>query len=164
MEAHWSSLKIILNNKKIHIIPPLYHKNDFLNDFEKKVLLFNSFFADQCSQISNSCELPRKLEYLTESRFSSIIFTDDVAKMIQNLDPNKAHDHGQISIRMLKFCITSVFKTLEIISNWCLKTDTFPNAWKKAMLLPSSKRPINNFSKTTVRSRYFLCVVKYLWN
>ena len=94
-KAYWSLLKIFLNNKKIPIIPPLYHKNEFVIDFKKKAELLNSFFADQCSLISNISELPSKLEYLTQSRSSITFFKDDIAKMIQNLDPNKAHGHDQ---------------------------------------------------------------------
>ena len=47
-KAYWSLLKIFPNNKKIPVIPPLYHKNEFPIDFKKKAELFNSFFADQC--------------------------------------------------------------------------------------------------------------------
>ena len=55
-KAYWSLHKIFLNNKKISIIPPLYHKNEFVIGFRKKAELFNSFFANQCSLISNSRE------------------------------------------------------------------------------------------------------------
>ena len=140
-KAYWSLLKIFLNNKKIPIIPPLYPKNDFVIDFKKKAELFNSFFADQCSLISNSSELPNKLEYLTQGLLSSITFSkDDIAKMIQNLDPNKAHGHDQISIRMLKLCSTSICKPLEIIFYQCLETGTFPNDWKKGNVVPVFKK------------------------
>ena len=93
-KAYWSLLKIFLNDKKPPIIPPLYHKNEFVIDIKKTPELFNSFFADQCSLISNSSELPSKFEYITQSRLSSITFSkDDIAKVIQNLDPNKTHGH-----------------------------------------------------------------------
>ena len=119
------------------IIPPLYHKNEFVIDFKKKAELFNSFFADQCSLISNSSELPGKLEYLAQSCLSSITFSkDNIPKMIQNLDPNKAHGNDQISIRMLKLCSASICKPLEIIFNQCLETGTFPNDWKKGNDVP----------------------------
>ena len=140
-KAYWSLLKIFLNNKKIPIIPPLYHKNEFVIDFQKKAEFFNSFFVDQCSLISNSSELPNKLEYLTQSRLSSINFSkDDIAKMIQNLDPNKTHGHDQISIRILKLCSTSICKPLEIIFSRCLVTGTFPNDWKKGNVVPVFKK------------------------
>ena len=60
--------------------------------------------------------------------------------MIQNLDPNKAHGHDQISIRMLKHCSTSICKPLEIIFNRCLETGMFPNDWKKGNVVPAFKK------------------------
>ena len=63
----------------------MYHKNEFVTDFKKNIELFNSFFADQCSLIRNSSELPSKLKYLTQNLLSSINFsTDGIAKIIQN--------------------------------------------------------------------------------
>ena len=89
----------------------MYHKNVFVTDFKKKA--DNFLFADQCSLISNGSKLPKKLEYFTQSRLSSITFsTDDIAKIIQNLDPEKAHGHDQISIRMLTVCSASISKLL----------------------------------------------------
>ena len=31
--------------------------------------------------------------------------TDDISKLINNLDPNKAHSHDMLSIEMIKNCI-----------------------------------------------------------
>ena len=60
--------------------------------------------------------------------------------MIQNLDHNKAHGHGQIPIRMLKLCCTSICKSIEIISNQYLETGTFPNDRKKDNVIPVLKK------------------------
>ena len=63
------------------------------------------FFAKECSLIKNSSKLPSHLNYLTVNRLSSVSFSqDDIAKIIQNLDPNKTYGHDGISIRMLKIC------------------------------------------------------------
>ena len=35
-KAYWPLLKTFLNNKKIPCIPPLFHDNDFVTDFQKK--------------------------------------------------------------------------------------------------------------------------------
>ena len=43
----------------------------------------------------------------------------DITKLIQNLDPNKAHGHDQISIRMLKICGNTICKPLECIFQKC---------------------------------------------
>ena len=44
-KAYWSLLKGFLNNKKIPLIPPLFHENRFITDFKEKAELINSFFA-----------------------------------------------------------------------------------------------------------------------
>ena len=35
-KAYWSLLKIFLNNKRIPLIPPLFHENRFITDFKQK--------------------------------------------------------------------------------------------------------------------------------
>ena len=58
IKVYWTLLKRFVNNKKLPLIPPLFHGNEYVTDFKKKAELFNSFFAKQCSLISNSSELP----------------------------------------------------------------------------------------------------------
>ena len=91
-KVYWTLFKRFLNNKNIPLIPPLFHGNEYVTDFKKKAELFNSFFARQCS--FNSSELPLNLHYTTEKRLNTLnFFNTDVEKIIQNLDPNKAHGH-----------------------------------------------------------------------
>ena len=105
----WSLLNHFLNNIKIPLIPPLFHENKFVTDFKEKAKLFNTFFAKQCSLIKNSSKLPSHLHYLTDNSLSSVSFSqDNIVKIIQNLDPNKAHCHDTISIHMLKICGSSI--------------------------------------------------------
>ena len=60
-------------------------------------------------------ELPSLLFKRTENVISSIDFgSDDIAKIIHNLDPNKAHGHDMISICMLKICGNSIYKTTSV--------------------------------------------------
>ena len=94
-KTYWSLLKLFLNNKKIPILPLLFHENKFITDFKEKADLFNAIFAKQCSLIDNNSRLHNKLIYLTG--FSE----NDITKMILNLDPNKEHGHDQINIRKL---------------------------------------------------------------
>ena len=99
-------LKTFLNNKKITLIPPLYHQGDFITNFKVKAGLFYSFFASQCSLIKNDSKLPPYLNYKTDNRLSTVSFSiDDIAKILQNLDPNKAHGHDKISIQMLQLVV-----------------------------------------------------------
>ena len=91
-KSYWSILKTFLNNKKIPCILPLLHQDKFVTDFEEKAIIFNNFFTDQCSIVSNNSELPATLTKKTHKSLSIINFsTDDILKIIRNLDPNKAH-------------------------------------------------------------------------
>ena len=94
----------------------------------------------QCSLISNSSELPPNLHYTTEKRLNTLNFSsNDIEKIIQNLDPNKAHDHDKISIRIIKICSKSICKPLQLIFSQCIDTGSFPLEWKKANVAPFHK-------------------------
>ena len=74
-KVYWSLLKIFLNNKKIPIIPPLFYENCFITDFKEKAQLSNIFFSKQCSLIPNNSSLPADVNYTTDKRLSSYIFS-----------------------------------------------------------------------------------------
>ena len=77
---------------------------------------------------------------------------DNIAKVIKNLDSNKAHGHDTISIRMLKFCRKSILKSLELMFRSCIGSGKYPNDWKKLILSRSIKK---------VKNRYWQTVVQY---
>ena len=140
-KTYWSILKTFLNNKKIPCIPPLFHENKFITNFKEKAELFNTFFANQCTLLNNSSVLPSNLAKLTNKSLDTVNFsTDDISKIINNLDPNKAHGHDMLSIRMIKLCGNSICKPLSIIFNDCLKEGKFPSDWKKAHVVPVHKK------------------------
>ena len=60
-KTYWSLIKLFLNNRKIPIIPTLFHENKFVTDFKEMAELFNVFFAKQCSLIDNNSSLPNQL-------------------------------------------------------------------------------------------------------
>ena len=132
-KAYWSILKSFLIGKKNPCIPPLFENNEYIADFKKNAELFNSFFANQCSLINNNSKLPRTLSYKTNERLYSIKITDDdILKIIAKFDPNKAHGHDKMSIRMIKICSTSICKPLRLIFNHCIDSGIYPCEWKKA--------------------------------
>ena len=105
-KTYWSLLKIFLNNKKIPLIPPLFHENRFITDFKEKAELFNSFFSNQCSLLKNCCKLPTNPRYVTDKRLRTINFTaDNIEKIIVSLNSNKAHGHGNINNVCLKYVV-----------------------------------------------------------
>ena len=121
-----------LNNKKIRLFPPLFDANGFITNFKKKADLFNFPFAKQCSLIWTNGELPARSTFYTDNRLSTVRFShEDVAKIIQNLNPNKAHRHDNISTRILKTRDSNIYKPSEIIFKEALSTVLFPSEWIK---------------------------------
>ena len=141
-KCYWSLLKTLLNGKKIPCIPPLFHGDKYIVDFREKSEIFNSVFVDQCSPISNRFVLCSELPLRTDSTLSTCHFAkEDILRIINNLDPNKAHGHDEISIRMLKIPGDSICRPLNIILfKTCLRTGKFPLEWKKANIVPIHKK------------------------
>ena len=139
--SYWSILKTFINNKKIPCIPPLFHNGKFIMDFKEKAELFNDFFTRQCSVINNNSKLPSILTKKTSQSLSSIEFsTYDILKIFRSLNPNKAHRHVMISIRMLKVCGESICKPLGIVFRSCFENGKFLSQWKKANVVPVLKK------------------------
>ena len=106
---------------------PTFHDNKLITDFREKDELFNSFFAHQCSLITNTNELPMNCDSLIDKSLPNISFTDNgLGKIIKCLDPNKDHGHDMMSMRMLTICGDSIYKALRIIFRDSLDQGTFP--------------------------------------
>ena len=102
-KVYRSLIKIFLNNTKIPLIPPLSHNNEYIADFKEKAELFNLFFIQQYSLLKNENDLHACLNYLTKKRLSNINFSSvEIAKILANLNPNKAHGHDKITICVLQ--------------------------------------------------------------
>ena len=85
-------------------------------------------------------ELPTNLASRTDQSLTSINFSqDDILKIIQNLNPNKAHGQDKISICMIKICGKSLCKPLEINFQSCIINGEYP-ALKKANIVPVHKK------------------------
>ena len=119
----------------------MFHENKFVTGFKEKVEPFNAFFAKQCSLIKQNRKLHLHLHYISDSCLSSVSFSQgDIAKIIQNLDPDKAHGHDNISIHMLKICISSIYKPLEMILKQCIETGVFSSEWKETNIVLIHKK------------------------
>ena len=98
--------------------------------------------------INSTSRLPVKVKYLTDKRLSSFDFSeDDIMKVIEKLDPNKADGQNIISSSMIKICGKSICKPLRKIFEECLRTGTFPLDWKKGNIAPVFKKEITKFIK-----------------
>ena len=139
-KAYWSILKRFLNKIKIPSIPPLLVNNNFETNFTEKANLFNSFFAEQCRIINTVSVIP-DVRYRTNKKLTDLTFIpSDIAKIINNLNPNKAHGHDNISIKMIQICGDTIIRPLTMIFDSAIKLGEFPDSWKKGNIIPVHKK------------------------
>ena len=95
------------------------------------------------------------MNYKNDNRLLTGNFSiDDIAKILQHLDPNKAYDYDKISIRMLQLCGYSICKPLELIFKQSMKSGSFPSEWKKGNIFPIHKKDGKQCLKTNA---LYLC-------
>ena len=83
VKSYWSIL-----NKFLHFI---LSNGTFITNVCEKVMLFNSFFANQCTLINNTSTLP-PFECKVNSKIDNVIFIEhDILSIIRSLNSNKAH-------------------------------------------------------------------------
>ena len=119
----------MLNKKKN---ASLLQDNKYVTNLKKKAELFNFFFAEHCTKIDNRSELRLNFPKKTDKSISAVTFScDDIATLIKNLDPAKAHGQDMITIRMFKLCGKSICKLLDLVFQSCMKQGKFPTEQKK---------------------------------
>ena len=140
-KTYWKILKTFFNETKNPFIPPLLVGNQLVTDFLINLNLFNDYFSQQCTTVGNNSSIPLNITFATEQKVSTLEFcTDDILKIIKSLDPNKAHGHDEISIRMIKLCAISIVKPLSILFRNCFENLCFPKEWKKANIVSAHKK------------------------
>ena len=140
-KTYWKILKTFVNGKKIPSIPPLLENGKYVTNFSTKANVFNTFFAQQCTDVVTNSSIPTDQNFLTNNRLSNINFnTDDIKNIIDKLDPNKAHGHDGISIRMIQLSCQSIIKPLFLIYKNCIECSSFPVEWKKGCIIPIHKK------------------------
>ena len=146
-KTYWSILKRFLNKIKIPTIPPLLVNGSFETDFRKKASIFNMFVSDQCSIFNNGSVRP-EISYKTNKRITNIIFSSpDLSRIIQELNPNKAHGHDNISIKMIQICGDSIIPPLKVIFESAIRSNYFPDSWKKGNVIRVHKKESKNSIK-----------------
>ena len=96
----------------------------------------------------------QKLAYLL-----SISINNDIFQIMRSLNINKAYDHNNISIRMIKICDKAVVKPLCIIHKNCTDTGIFPDLWKKCNIVSGHKKG----DKQLLQNYRTVFFVTYFW-
>ena len=146
-KTYWSIMKRLMNKIKVPNIPPLLVDGTIETDFEKKAGIFNIFFAKQCNIIENDSTLPNFI-FKTDKRLRNVIFSSsDISKIIEGLNPNKAHGHESISVKMIKLCGDSIIHPLKLLYESSISCGQFPDLWKKGNIVPVHKKESKNLVK-----------------
>ena len=140
-KTYWKILSKLINKANVPRIPPILYNNKFVVNCKEKACLFNEYFLEQCKPIANNSVLPDYINYKTESKLTTIIFSnDDILSMIRAMNPNKSHGFDNISIRMIQLCGESIITPLTIIFNSIVDTGVYPDGWKCANVTPIHKK------------------------
>ena len=140
-KCYWSLLKTILKGKKVPSIPPIFHNNKYVTDFKEMSEIFNSFFANQCSLISNNSILLSELKLLTDHTLIPFEFSvTDILQVTDSQDSDKTYGHDMISICLWKLCGEAACRPLNMIFKTCLNTGKFALEWKKGNVVPIHKK------------------------
>ena len=89
--------------------------------------------------VANDSTLPTLLETPNETLSSLEIMASDIGKIIKALKVNKAHGHDESFTRILKLCESAITKPFYLIFKNCLSSNTIPDVWKKANVIPVHK-------------------------
>ena len=119
-KRYWSIKKHFTVVHKVLIFPPLLINNKLISDFEVKANYFNDFLT-----------IAKFLNFLLNTKLSSVKFESKDISNIRSLDISKAHGHDNISIRMLKKCDSAIVEPLTIIFSSYINQSMFPEIWKK---------------------------------
>ena len=112
-----------------------------MTDFKLKANIFNNFLSKQCAPLANEIKLSDNQVYLTNSRINSVSFPNNlVAKIIRNLNVNKAYGHDDIYIRMTKMYDESLERPPSITFRNSLNSYVYPSTWKRANVIPIHKK------------------------
>ena len=142
-KVYWTILNIILHNIKIPSILPILAYGKTITNIVEKAILFNNFFASQCTPLENTRKLPPLL-MKTDKRLTTISFKDtDITSIINSLKPTKAHGADNISIRMIQLCGDSITLPLTLFSKFSLRNGT-PDTWKMANIISVHKKEEKN--------------------
>ena len=148
-KKYWKILKKFLKKDACSVIPPLLSCEKFIVEAHDKCILFNDYFKKHCRTTPTSSSLPTFAKK-THLSLRTVNFTkDDILDHIRKLNPNKAHGHDMISVRILILFDFSIVHPLHFIYTNCVKHKYFPNKWKMANVIPvhkkNEKNLINNY-------------------
>ena len=109
---------------------------------------YNNMYNYNNNMHYNNNVLPSTLNHSTDDKLSPFNVSSEVIfQLIKNLDPNKDHGHDEVSVKMLKLCVLSICKPLNLLFESCLVYEHFPDVWEKTNIVPVHKKEVKQLIK-----------------
>ena len=140
IKTYWSILNRLVNKKITSNIPPLVENDIIITNVQTKTEIFNTFFANQCSHLTNGSTLPTFYPNPNFDLHSLTIDESKILALLRNLNTKKAHGSDKISAHMIKLCDSSLVKPLSLIFQASLSSGVYPSIWKQALVIPVHKK------------------------
>ena len=118
-----------------------FTQNRFITNVKHKVELLHSLFNKQCFLIKNNSNIQLTIFLKTDISLTNVTFNEQgIENFLLNINPNKAHGHIMINIRLLQICGKSINKPLGIIYKSSSEKVCFSSEWEKANVIPVKKK------------------------
>ena len=145
----WKIMKSNIKGQTNSEIPPLHYEGRTVTDAAGKTELLNTYFSSQAKVDDKDIVLPDLPALAHTSIDDLIVEPNDVLKIIQSLNVNKASGHDQIGNLLLKEAGPFISVVLASLFNNSLQSGVFPETWKRARVIPifkkGNKNDVNNY-------------------
>ena len=92
---------------------------------QKKAKFYITFFASQCTPLSNASIFPH-LTIRTDKRLLSLKVTEDnILSVLKSLNSNKSHGWNKVSIKMIKMFDKTLVYPLKLIFKASIQESVF---------------------------------------
>ena len=129
--------------------------------------IFNSYFIDVCSNLSNgvgniSFSLDGKMD-IANSFELPLIIPEKVLKILQEMPANKATGADKLGPTVLKIAAPGISGVLTRLINYCIRNSNFPVSWKTAKVIPVYKKQGENSNKRNYRPISVLTILSQIY-
>ena len=129
---------VISKSKSSRIPETIWYKNKFRTKAKDQANLFNNFFFEQFSGVSN---YDIDIDMLSDDPFMNLKFHElDVLLLLKGVNSSKAAGPDGIHGLVLKNCAAALCKPLTFLFNISFVTGCIPDEWKLASIVPVHKK------------------------
>ena len=131
----WSLVKSASNSSRIPEM--VSYKGKFRNNPTDQANLFNEFFCDQFSEIS---DYDLDIDFSNDENFNIEFDKNTVADLLRKTNAHKAQGPDGIHGHILKNCASSISYPLSLIFTTSYNIGQIPREWKLAHVVPVHKK------------------------